>query len=196
MTGCSADPDTPETTNRRSPDQLPAPAAPAMISPVETDPPAAADPTAAPRLVVEAEGMRWFLPASGSAHPIAFGSPQSELIGSLERIRGSARKGTNENCGAGPVEVATWQDGLTVIFQNGRFVGWGFGQSATGEIATAAGIRPGSTRAELDGAYDVTVSQTTLGSEFNAGGLQGLLDGPSADARIIDMWAGVSCVAR
>jgi len=193
---CSADPDGADTPAREPFEQTSAPAAPARASPVAT--PAAATPSTAtaPRLAVEAEGLRWFLQPSGSARPIAFGSPESEVIASLERVRGPSEKGTNVNCGAGPVQVASWPDGLSVIFQDGRFVGWGMGRSASGSIATAAGIGPGSTRAELDSAYNVTVSRTSLGSEFSAGGLYGVLDGASADARITDMWAGVSCVAR
>jgi hypothetical protein len=114
----------------------------------------------------------------------------------LERARGVAVKGTNQDCGAGPVQAASWPDGLSLVFQNGRFVGWGLGARAIGRLATAAGVGPGSTRAELDAAYSATVSQTSLGSEFSAGGLHGVLDGTSAEARITDMWAGVSCIAR
>lgn len=194
--GCSAEPDAEEVpASERAAQPLP-PVATALASPAATSPAATPLPDAAPRLTVEAEGLRWFLQPSGSARPIAFGSPQSEVLASLERVRGAAEKGTNENCGAGPVQVARWPDGLSVIFQNSRFVGWGLGPGASGAIATAAGIGPGSTQAELDGAYAATVSRTSLGSEFSAGGLQGVLDGASADARITDMWAGVSCVAR
>lgn len=193
---CSADPDPAETPAREPLEQASPPAVSASASPEATPAAATSATAAAPRLAVEAEGLRWFLQPSGSARPIAFGSPENEVIASLERLRGSSDQGTNENCGAGPVQVARWPDGLSVIFQDGRFVGWGLGRSASGAIATAAGIGPGSTRAELDAAYNATVSRSSLGSEFSAGGLYGVLDGASADARITDMWAGVSCVAR
>lgn len=105
-------------------------------------------------------------------------------------------KGTNRDCGAGTVQVASWADGLSLVFQEGRFVGWSLGRRADGEIGTAAGIGPGSTRAELDAAYNPVVRQASVGNEFSAGGLYGILDGASAEARITDLWAGVNCVAR
>ncbi len=168
---------------------------------VETSPTSPSDtapsaPDTAPHLTVEGEGLRWLLPPNGSARPIPFGAPQSEVLASLEFVLGRAGKGTNEDCGAGPVQFASWPDGLSLVFQDGRFVGWGLGIRAAHAITTAAGIGPGSTRAELGAAYSAAVTQTSLGSEFSAGDLHGVLDGPSAGAKITDMWAGVSCVAR
>jgi hypothetical protein len=59
-----------------------------------------------------------------------------------------------------------------------------------------SGIGPGSTRAELEAVYEVEVEPTSLGIEFSAGGIGGLLDGESPDARITAMWAGVTCLFR
>lgn len=148
-------------------------------------------------LAVEGEGLRFFARSTGSATPLAFGLDADQVLGVLERNRGTAARGTNEDCGAGPVQYANWADGLSVVLQNGRFVGWGLDRRAAGAIQTANGIGPGSTRAELDEAFGtVTVSQTSLGAEFAAGEVFGLLDGPGPTAKITDMWAGVSCVAR
>lgn len=148
-------------------------------------------------LAVEGEGLRFFARSTGSATPLAFGLGADQVLEVLERNRGPADRGTNENCGAGPVQYANWADGLSVVLQTGRFVGWSLDGRAAGAIGTANGIGPGSSRAELDEAFGtVTVSQTSLGSEFAAGEIFGVLDGPSATAKITDMWAGVSCVAR
>jgi hypothetical protein len=59
-----------------------------------------------------------------------------------------------------------------------------------------SGVRVGSTRAELEAAYAAEVAESTLGTEFNAGGLGGLLSGPGKDARITDLWAGINCFFR
>ena len=148
-------------------------------------------------LAVEGGGIRFFNPATTAATPIQFGRPQSEVLAALERVRGPAGKGTNESCGAGPVQYANWPDGLSLVFQHDRFVGWGLDGRAAGAISTAGSIGPGSTREALDGTYgNVEVSKTTLGDEFSAGGFFGLLDGPNATSKITDMWAGVNCVAR
>jgi hypothetical protein len=149
-----------------------------------------------PRLTVDGDGLRWFLQPSGAARPIPFGSPQAQGMALLEARQGDATEGTNQNCGAGPVQFATWQDGLSLVFKDKRFVGWGLNSRAAGTIATAGGIGPGSTRAELEAVYRATVSKTSLGQEFSAGDLHGVLDGSSSKARITDMWGGVSCVAR
>ena len=148
-------------------------------------------------LAVEGEGIRFFNPITSSATPISFGQPQSTVLAALERVRGPAGKGTNESCGAGPVQYANWPDGLSLVFQNDRFAGWSLDGRAAGALSTASGIGPDSTREDLDGAYgDVEVRETTLGDEFSAGGFFGLLDGPNATSKITNMWAGVNCVAR
>ena len=158
--------------------------------------PSATKPSSAPRLTVDGDGLRWFLQPSGSARPISFGSPQAGVIASMEAVRGVADRGTNQDCGAGPAEYATWSDGLSLVFQKNRFTGWSLSNRAKDTVTTAAGVGPGSTRAELESAYSATVSKTSLGYEFSAGAIHGVLNGGSASARITDVWAGVSCAAR
>ena len=150
-----------------------------------------------PRLTVEAEGLRWFLPPGGSARPLPFGTEQGAVLASLERARGPASRGVNRDCGAGPVATATWADGLSLVFQGGKFAGWGLDGRAAGTIGTANGIQPGTTRAELEAnVANARIFRSTLGTEFAAGGFFGLLDGTRPTARITDLWAGVNCVAR
>ncbi len=150
-----------------------------------------------PTLAVEGEGLRWFLPPNGSARPLAFGTAQADVLASVERVRGLADRGTNEDCGAGRVQYASWPDGLSLVFQDGRFVGWGLDRRAAGALATADGVGPGMTRGELAGLFgSVRFSQTSLGTEFAAGEMFGVLDGSGPAARITDLWAGVNCIAR
>jgi hypothetical protein len=152
---------------------------------------------AKPSMAVEGEGLRLFNPVTGSASPIAFGRPQADVLAALERMLGPAVRGDNPECGAGPIHYANWPDGLGVVFQDSRFAGWSLGREAAGRHSTAAGIAPGSTRAEMESAYaDVEVMQTSLGDEFSAGGFFGVLDGPNAGSRVTVMWAGVACIAR
>ena len=147
-------------------------------------------------LAVEAEGLRLVDTQSGAARPLPFGMPQDQLLALLEAFRGPADGGTNSECGAGPLDYAVWADGLTLHFQEDRFAGWALDPRAAGAHATMSGIAPGSTRRELEAVYEVQVEETTLGTEFHAGGLEGILDGQGQDARISVMWAGVSCVFR
>ena len=132
---------------------------------------------ASPDLAVEADGLRLVDPASGAARALPFGMPQEQLLALLEGFRGPADGGTNPECGAGPVDYAAWADGLTLNFQESRFAGWALDQRAQGSHATMSGIGPGSTRRELEAAYEIEVEQTSLGIEFTAGGIGGILDG-------------------
>ena len=182
----------------QSPADAPAPesaaptAAPAAVS-------GAASSAPSPALAVEAEGLRLFDPASGAARPIPFGTARAQVMTALA-ARGAAETGTNGECGAGPLDFATWADGLTLWFQDGVLAGWALNGAADvaagGAASTAAGIAPGSSRAELESAYAVTVEQTSLGTEFAAGELFGLIEGDRPEARVSAMWAGVSCNFR
>jgi hypothetical protein len=153
---------------------------------------------APPRLSIDPDGLRWFLQPSGASRALPFGMPQTDVLASVEGVRGEATKGTNTDCGAGPVAFAGWPDGLSLLFQSGRFVGWGLDGRAKGGMATADGVGIGSTRAALDAAIGphLQVRKTTLGTEFTAGQYHGLFSGGAPEAIVTDMWAGVSCVAR
>ena len=174
----------------------------APVAPKADATPQAATPTPAPpALAAEAEGLRLFNPATGSSRPIPFGTAQAQTLAALA-YRGAPETGTNGECGAGPLDYARWPDGLHLWFQEGVFLGWAIDDrtaaaiGTTGAVGTAAGIAPGSTRADLDSAYAATVEETTLGTEFAAGELFGLLDGAGQGAKVTNMWAGVSCNFR
>lgn len=148
-----------------------------------------------PALAVEAEGLRLFNPQTGSARPIAFGSPRQQVLAALE-FRGAPGTGTNSECGAGPLVYANWPDGLGLYFQDEKFVGWNLDQRGADALTTASGIGPGSTRAELEAAYSTKISETTLGTEFAAGEIFGILEGKGGAAKITNMWSGTSCNFR
>lgn len=199
LASCAPDPAVPPTQEIRKVESgLSAPAALATdgsAAPTSARPSTKAAP-ADPVLAVDGEGVRLFDRATGSARVLAFGQPRAFVLGALEKLRGPAGKGVNQDCGAGPVEYANWADGLSLVFQDGKFAGWGLDGRAAGAIVTASNIGPGSTRAALEDAYTATVEQSTLGTEWRAGAMSGLLDGRVAKARITDMWAGVNCAAR
>lgn len=186
---CSAEPQAENGTEAAGP----ADAAANKAATSEARPPAQA---MAARLTVEGEGLRWVLPSGGAGEAIPFGMRQDAFLASLEQVRGPAERRSNPDCPTGAVQYAAWPDGLSLVFEQGRFVGWGLsgGEGATGSVETASGIGPGDTRAQLD-AQSAEVSQSTLGLEFAADEVYGLLDGPSPSARITEMWAGVSCHA-
>ena len=185
LTACNSKPPTVEPTPRGEVVEATAPE-----RPVDPAPTASTD---TPAFVVEAEGLRLFNKQSGAARPIAFGTPRDDVLRMLAFLR-KPETGQNGECGAGPLDFANWANGLGLFFQQDKFVGWNL--NPRGDVTTASGVGPGSSRADLEGAYAAKISQTSLGTEFAAGALFGLLDGKGPAAKITYMWGGVSCNFR
>lgn len=190
-----------ETAPNRATPPASEPSAP--TSPAQPATPRASDSATAPMPIValDGEGLRLVNPTSGATRALAFGGDIAPVIDALTRIRGTEpTRTTNGECGAGPLDMATWPDGFTLVSQGGTFRGWSLnprnGTDASARPATMAGLGLGSTRAELDDAYDATITSSSLGTEFAAGGLYGVLGSARADAQITALWAGTSCVFR
>lgn len=180
-----------------TPSEQPAETAPANVP--ATPAPAVSEKdsvaTDSPALAVEAEGLRLFNKQSGSARAIAFGTARDDVLSMLAFL-GKPETGTNGECGVGALDYANWRDGLGLFFQKDKFVGWNLNERSKGDITTASGIGIGSSRAELEAAYAADISETTLGTEFAAGELFGLLGGKDKSAKVTNMWGGVSCNFR
>jgi hypothetical protein len=144
-------------------------------------------------LMLSGDGLLAVARPDGPTRTIAFGSAQSSVIESISSFLGTPdQEGDNEECPAGPVHFASWSKGLMANFQDNKFVGWG----GAVDLRTARNIGFGSTRAQLDKAYDPTIEESSLGVEFSAEELSGILESTAADAAITEIWAGVTCVAR
>jgi hypothetical protein len=147
-----------------------------------------------PAIALEGEGLRALDPQNGHATQLPFGLEEATTITALTAAFGRPDTiTTNSECGEGPLKSASWSKGLTVYFQDGKFVGWG----GAVDLKTADGIGFGSTRAELDAAYSPKVEETSLGTEFTTdGGMSGILESAAKDAAISEIWAGMTCIAR
>ena len=149
---------------------------------------------AASLLALDAEGLRLFNAVSGASRLIPFGTTKPDALRAIAAAQKSPvrSEGNNVDCNAA---YTSWDNGLTVWFTKERFVGWSATASAT-PPATAAGLKVGSSRAKLDSAYAAKVTRSTLGTEFTAGALAGLLASDKPDAIVTHLWAGVTCLAR
>lgn len=187
------------------------PGHPAIALPGEGGAPTDASASDHPPVVsLDGEGLRLVDPKSGATRPLSFGVDEAQLKLIAEKLKGPAKTGRNEECGAGPLAYLSWDDGLTLYSLDGLFAGWALDErggaavpaktAAKGEsptrLTTMSGLGIGSTRAQLLDAYDATIEQTTLGTEFNAAGLSGILDGKGAKAKVTNLWSGVNCVFR
>ena len=155
-------------------------------------------------LALDGEGLRVFLRPSGSVRFIPFGESRSLVVARVSRLRNGQQPELAENhdCRA---TVATWTaSGLQLWFTRdatARFIGWSLGgrapaDSTVPKLTTPGGIGLGSTRAALESVSVARVARSTLGIEFSAGGLAGLLASARADAPIRNLWAGQVCLAR
>ncbi|MEO7463023.1 MAG: hypothetical protein ABIT96_09865 [Ferruginibacter sp.] len=145
---------------------------------------------------------------TGSTKEISFGMPYEQLVAITGRILEGKpiSVGVNSECGAGPLKMATWPNGLTLVFMEKKrgssewlFAGW-FAGKPTGKgdkPTTMAGVGVGSTLEELESAYVTTITKTTLGQEFSIKqGFYGILSGTGKKATIDVIWSGTSCNFR
>ncbi|MEY3004094.1 MAG: hypothetical protein RLZZ491_1270 [Pseudomonadota bacterium] len=121
---------------------------------------------------------------------IDFGRAQVGVIDTVSRLLGESPDEivTNAECGAGPVTAARWDDGLTLNFQDGAFVGW---VNSDPDLAVAGGFRAGMPRLSMP---PVSFQITSLGTEFGRGEVFGLLT--EGDVAIQLLWAGTTCFFR
>lgn len=149
-----------------------------------------------PSLLLAADGI---MPGGTEESLVKFGANSLDTIEKVTPLLGETyQKEESSECGAGPMEFANWENAV-LNFQNGEFVGWSL-QAASDKpfIGTPGGLTIGSPRSELDAALPkpLTVEQTSLGTEFNAGGFSGLLSDATPAAKVTALWAGTNCAMR
>lgn len=143
--------------------------------------------------------------SNGSTSEISFDSPQEHAIEVVTKVLGAKPAiGINGECGAGPLKMATWENGLTLLFQEKKgewfFVGWSANQAKNDQkkLTTMAGIGVGSTKKEMEAVYVIKVDKSSLGYEFStkSNDLFGIFDAAGDEGKITNMWSGVSCNFR
>lgn len=163
---------------------------------VRCNAPAAASADADERipLALAGDGLQLVDPNSGRTRMIAFDTPRSETLALVKSALGDPS--AMSRCDVAPLANAQFGDAMALHFENDRFVGWSANPRSGRSLSSMSGVRIGSTRAELEDSMVAEVSQTSLGTEFNAGGLSGVFSGGGQDARIEALWAGMTCIAR
>ena len=157
-------------------------------------------------IALSANAIQLVNQSTGSTREIAFGMPLKQLIEIVEKVLES--KPTiivNSECGAGPLKFATWDNGLTLLFQEKKkdewlFAGWAANSAKNTDtkLTTMANVGIGTSKKETESAYVINVTKTSLGYEFStkSNDLFGIFDGPNENAKITNLWSGVSCNFR
>jgi hypothetical protein len=134
---------------------------------------------------------------SGAARHVPFGTAREAATRMIAAVAGNPiEQGDNQECGAGALSFASFRGGLGLYFQDGQFAGWDLDGREGGRFSSGTGIGIGSTRQQLDAAGPTTVEDSTLGIEFQAGGLSGLLSSREPGGEVTNLWAGMTCIAR
>ena len=168
----------------------------------------ASDPTATPdspqsvdqatALALTGEGLFLVDPETGSTTLLPFGMDMDTVQEAITPLLGAPEAiSTNVECPGNPFSSATWADGLALNADGETFVGWSVRPDEGSEqFTTLAGVGVGSSREDLESVYTATVFESTLGTEFTAGQLAGLLSDATPEAEITNFWAGTVCVFR
>jgi hypothetical protein len=165
-------------------------ASPTLVS---TPPPVAAQ-TGTPVLAVDGEGLRLVDPASGAARAIPFGTPEADVEAVLAAALGRPPDERGETSECGSRRFARWNGAISAWFDDAGFSGWSLPEGST--LSTMGGLRLGSARKELASAYSADVMESSLGTEFVAGAMGGVLASDAPDAVVTHLWAGDTCIAR
>ena len=133
----------------------------------------------------------------GSASVLDFGNPQDAVVEQLTMVFGGPQFATNEECGAGPIEFATF-DQFVANFQDGRFVGWSVsGTSDRASFSGPDGVTIGMSGADVRKlpTYE-PFEDSTLGEEFMLGSGEMAVSGLIEDNQVASLWGGTSCNFR
>jgi hypothetical protein len=151
--------------------------------------PAPAAVPAKPAVALEADGLRL-----ADGRRLAFGAAKDEVVKDLTTAIGKppTEQSENDECGGGFLDSAGWDGKFYARFDEGKFTGW----EDRGLFQTESGLKVGSPRAQVAAITGVAIEESTLGMEFSAGGLGGVLASKAPDAKVTDFWGGATCVAR
>lgn len=127
---------------------------------------------------------------------IGFGQPQAQVVEQVTAILGQpSATGRNADCPSGAVDFVSYGS-LDLHFEGGRFAGWVL-DGPSPALESYHGLRVGLERSALaDELAAEPVANSTLGNEVTVNGVGALLSGPTANARVTNLFSGVTCFAR
>ena len=161
----------------------------APVTPAAPAASAAAAPTAQAGIGLRGEGLQ-----IGGAM-LAFGASRAEVEAAVKAALGAdPAVSENGDCPTGATTNLSWGDALQIITRDDAFIGW---DNAADCPRTASGVHVGSTRAEAEAAEAFSVPETTFDMvEISVDDVGGFLTSAGADGKVLQMFAGDTCMAR
>ncbi len=135
---------------------------------------------------------------AGKQRVLRFGTPRAAAVAEASAVLGKPSSSqTSPDCGQGtPMVLVSYKGGLTLQFLKGKFSGWSLDPPSDPRLKTPAGIAIGSSRAAVMKAYpDATIDDGSLGVMFTReNGPSGFLSSLKANARVVGLFAGETCM--
>ena len=177
-----------------------------------TEAPAATTTTAAPDasttttvpvpavvLAVAPDGLMLVDSDTGSTTALPFGTPQDDVVAAVDSTLGEIGvvNPGNVECPNGQTAVGAWND-IQLEFDAEGLMAWSLNPEST--VTDMMGVGVGSTLAEVQAGWNITIFESTLGTEFNTDvdgqGIGGLLSDASDSSVVVAYWAGFVCTFR
>jgi hypothetical protein len=149
-----------------------------------------------PALQLAAGGLGLRDMESGDVDTVGFDTDQDTVVEAIGKALGDPTdSGTLDDCGEGALSYVRFQGDVSLYFKAGQFAGWNAGDESG--FYTATEIHVGSTHKEVMAASkDFEGEESSLGYEFTADGISGLLSSGDPDGKVTALWSGMTCIAR
>lgn len=172
------------------------PILPAILAATLLAIPAQADsyrPAPSDRVMISQGGLALASPDATARAALPLGSPFHDSLRQLVTVMGpDFTVYLPEECPAGPVVVVSFPDRIDLIYQQDQLAGWMLRPGS--DLTTAGGIGLGAPLAALGGLTALDIFESTLGWEFQAGSLSGLLS--DREGIVEHLWSGTVCIFR
>lgn len=135
---------------------------------------------------------------AGSSRPLTFGESQADVLArAASSLGGPPTQAREAGCRNGDFDQASWTTGLTLVFKEGRFVGWLADRRLPADYVSRAGIGFGRTVADMKrGNAGLILSDTPQGRQFGFDGMWGEVRQPGDAASLDSLRSGETCSRR
>ena len=150
-------------------------------------------------LAVAPDGLMLVDSDTGSTTSLLFGTAQDQVVAAVDATLGEPGvvNPGNVECPNGQTAVGAWND-IQLEFDVDGLMAWSLNPGST--VTDMMGVGVGSTLAEVQAGWNITIFESTLGTEFNTDvdgqGIGGLLSDASESAVVDAYWAGFVCTFR
>ncbi len=198
-TALSTTTEAPSTTTTVPAPTTTAPTTTTIPATTTTVAPTTTTPVAAVTLAVAPDGLVLVDTTTGSTTQLPFGTAQDQVVAAVDAALGEAGEVSpgNPECPNDQAGVASW-DAIQLEFSPDGLMAWFLNIGSP--VTDMMGVGLGSSVSDLTSGWDVTIFESTLGTEFYSSddglGLGGLLSDGSDDAFVVSYWAGFICTFR